>query len=286
MRTGKNGFLIVLLIFASLLALFPLFWMLIMALKTPEELTLYPVTIFPKVMQWKHFQEVLFDPRTLDFFVALRNSLTVSITVTALVTISSALAGFGFARYRAPGRNFLFGIVLATMMLPQLVTLIPQYIMFSQLNILNKPWPFCYLPFWINAAPGWGIFIFFFRQFFAGLPKELEDAALIDGCGRFRTFWNIFFPLSGPAIITTCIFTFQWTFADYLTPLLYLTTENQTLAVQMQNVRIPNVSYTLPMPPIPYQMAVGVLYTLPLIILFFAAQRYFMKGIATTGVKG
>jgi multiple sugar transport system permease protein len=271
---------------ASLIMLLPLFWMVIMALKKPAELTNYPVTLFPAVPQWKHFQQILCTNGVLDFFISLRNSFTLSLTVTVIVTLSSAFAGFGFARYRARGKNVLFGVLLATMMLPQLVTMIPQYIIFSHFGVLNKPWPFCYLPFWINALPGWGIFIFLFRQFFAGLSKELEDAALIDGCGRLQAFWKIFFPLSVPAIITTSIFTFQWTYADYLTPLLYLTSDNQTLAVQMMNVRMPDVNYTLPIPPTPYQLAVGVLYTLPLMLLFFIAQRYFVRGISTTGVKG
>jgi ABC-type glycerol-3-phosphate transport system permease component len=197
------------------------------------------------------------------------------------------MAGYGFARFKAPGRNVLFGILLSTMMLPQLVTLIPQYIMFSQMGILALPWPFCYMPWWITAAPGWAIFIFYFRQFFAGMPKELEDAAMIDGCGRFRTFAQIFLPLAGPAITTTCIFAFQWTYSDYVQPLLYLTDENQTLAVQMlANIKIPGVKYTLPLPNIPYQMTVGVLFTIPLVVLFFFAQRYFMQGITSTGLKG
>jgi ABC-type sugar transport system, permease component len=286
MKKFKNFLSVFFLSLTSLIMLLPLFWMIIMALKKPEELTYYPVTFFPAVAQWKHFQQIICTNEVLDFLISLRNSFTVSISITAIVTLSSAFAGFGFARYHARGKNFFFGVVLATMMLPQLVTLIPQYIMFSQLGILNKPWPFCYLPFWINALPGWGIFIFLFRQFYAGLSKELEDAALIDGCGRLQTFWKIFFPLSVPAIITTCIFTFQWTYADYLTPLLYLTSDNQTLAVQMMNVHMPDVKYTLPIPPAPYQMAVGVLYTLPLILLFFMAQRHFVRGISTSGVKG
>ncbi len=270
----------------SLIFLFPLFWMLITALKRPEELCTYPITIFPPQAQWLHFKQVIFTNEVTDFFVALRNTFSVALSTTIIVTLSSALAGFGFARYNARGKNFLFTIVLSTMMIPLIIMQIPQYIIFSQFGILSLPWPFCYMPWWLTAAPGWAIFIFYYRQFFASLPKELEDAAVIDGCGRLRTFWQIFLPLAGPAVTTVCIFAFQWSYSDYVQPLLYLTDENQVLAVKMiMDVKIPGVKYTLPLPPIPYQMTVGVFYMIPLVILFFGAQRYFMQGIATTGLK-
>ncbi len=274
------------MIFLSILFLFPFFWMLITALKRPEELAI-TVVFFPPVPQWFHFLQVLCTDEVIPFFASLRNTLIICVIVTVLVCISSAMVGFGFGRFKAPGKNFLFAIVLATMMLPQLMTFIPQYIMFSQLGLLSFSWPFCYFPWVVTSLPGWAIFIFYYRQFFAGLPKELEDAALIDGCGWLRTFFQIFLPLAGPAVTTTCIFLFQWTYTDYITPLLYLTDDSQTLAVQlMTNTKYPGVKFTQPIPPVPYQMTVGILFTLPLIILFFFAQRYFMQGLATTGLKG
>lgn len=286
MKTSRKIGLIAILIMMSLIFLFPLLWMVVAALKRPEELASYPIAILPPAPQWIHFKQVLAGTEVIDFWMALRNSTTLCLSVTVIVTVSSALAGFGFARYRAPGKEFLFGILLSTMMLPQLVILIPQYIVFAKLGFLTYSYPFCFLPWWLDAAPGWAIFIFYYRQYFAGLPKELEDAALIDGCGRLRTFWQVFFPLAGPVITTTCIFSFQWVYSDYIKPLLFLTNENQTLAVQMiSNVKIPGVLFTLPLPQIPYQMTVGILYTLPLIALFFFAQRYFMQSLATTGLK-
>ncbi len=274
------------MIILSMLFLFPFFWMMNIALKRPEEAS-FIIAFFPQVPQWFHFQQVLFTNDVIPFFTSLRNTLIICVIVTILVCLSSAMIGYGFARFNVPGRNFLFSIILATMMLPQLMTFIPQYIMFSQLGLLSLSWPFCYLPWVITSLPGWAIFIFYYRQFFASLPKELEEAALIDGCGWFHTFWSIFMPLAGPAVTTTCIFLFQWTYTDYITPLLYLTSENQTLAVQMMtNTRYPGANFTLPVPPVPYQMTVGILFTLPLIVLFFFAQRYFMQGLATTGLKG
>ncbi len=282
----RTLFLTLFMILLTLIFLFPLFWMVVTALKRPEELATYPISIFPPQAQWIHFQQVLFTNEVTDFFGGLRNTLTISLSTTVIVAISSALAGFGFARYKARGKNFFFGIVLATMMVPLIIMQIPQYIIFSQLGILSLPWPLCYMPWWLTAAPGWAIFIFYYRQFFASLPKELEDAAVIDGCGRLRTFWQIFMPLAGPAVTTTCIFAFQWTYSDYVQPLLYLIDENQVLAVKMlMDVKIPGVKWNLPLPPIPYQMTVGIFYMVPLVFLFFAAQRYFMQGIATTGLK-
>ncbi len=282
----RNFVLYSLMIFLCILFIFPFFWMIITALKQPEELA-FTIAFFPEAPQWIHFLEVIMTDEVIPFFPSFRNTLIVCTIVTVLVCFSSAMIGFGFARFKAPGRNFLFSIILATMMLPQLMIFIPQYIMFAQLGFLSLEWPFCYLPWVVTSLPGWAIFIFYYRQFFAGLPKELEDAALIDGCGWFRIFWSIFMPVSGPAVTTTCIFLFQWTYTDYVTPLLYLTSEDQTLAVQMMtNTKAPGVSFTSMIPHIPYQMTVGILFTLPLIMLFFFAQRYFMQGISTTGIKG
>jgi multiple sugar transport system permease protein len=286
-KTMQKIILSFFLIVLSLIFLFPLFWMVVSALKRPEELATYPISIFPPAAQWIHFKQTIMTNEVVELWTGLRNSLTVAITTTFIVTLTSALAGFGFARYRVRGKDFLFAILLSTMMVPQLVIFLPQYVMYAQLGLLSLPFPFCYTVWWIDAAPGWAFFIFLYRQYFATLPVELEDAASIDGCGRFRTFWQIFLPLAGPAITTCCIFAFQWVYSEYLKPLLFLTEENQTLAVQMViNVKVPGVKWSLPLPNIPYQMTVGVLFTLPLMVLFFAAQRYFMEGIATTGLKG
>ncbi len=211
-----------LLIMAALGLLFvtPLFFMVITALKRPEDLATYPITIMPTLYQWHHFKELIFTNGVIYFWRALANSTTLTLVQTAIVAISSALAGFGFARYRARGKNFFFSLLLATMMLPALVTMIPQYIIFSQLGVIGRPWPLAFLPMWLPSLAGWPFFIFLYRQFFATLPKELEDAALIDGCGRLRTFWRIFMPMAGPAITTACILVFQWTYTEYTGPVL------------------------------------------------------------------
>ncbi len=270
----------------SLLFVMPLFFMIVTALKRPEDLATYPMTIMPPFYQWHHFSELILSNEVIHFWRALGNSMLLTAVQTAIVALSSALAGYGFARFRARGRDFFFSVLLATMMLPALVTMIPQYIIFSQLHLIGLPRPWAYLPMWLPSLAGWAFFIFLYRQFFATLPKELEDAAMIDGCGRLRTFWQIFMPMAGPAITTTCILVFQWTYTDYQGPILYLSDTSQVLAVEMvTHIRIPHANVLYPLPNIPYQMTVGVMYCLPLVILFAFAQRYFMQSLVTSGLK-
>ena len=131
------------MILLSLIFLFPLFWMIVSALKRPEQLATYPISIFPPKAQWIHFQQALMTDEVVDLWAGLRNSLTVAISTTVIVTITSALAGFGFARYRVRGKDFLFGILLATMMVPNLVVFLPQYVIYARLGLLSLPFPFC-----------------------------------------------------------------------------------------------------------------------------------------------
>ena len=221
-KLSRKFFLTLFLIVLSLLFFGPLFFMIVTALKRPEDLATYPMSIMPPVYQWKHFKELILSNDVIHFWRALGSTMTLTLVQTTIIALSSALAGFGFARYKARGKNFFFSVLLATMMLPTLVTIIPQYILFSQFHLIGLPYPLAYLPLWLPSLPGWAFFIFLYRQFFATLPKELEDAAMIDGCGRLRTFWRIFMPMAGPAITTTCILAFQWTYTDYLGPVLYL----------------------------------------------------------------
>jgi len=285
-KLASRYFMTLLLIVLSLLFVTPLFFMLVTALKRPEDLATYPMSIMPPVYQWKHFKELIFSNDVIHFWQALGNTMTLTVVQTAIVAISSALAGFGFARYKARGKNFFFSVLLATMMLPTLVTMIPQYIVFSQLHLVGMPYPLSYLPLWLPSLPGWAFFIFLYRQFFATLPKELEDAAMIDGCGRLRTFWRIFMPMAGPAIVTTCILVFQWTYTEYGGAVFYLSNDAQVLAVEMvTHIRIPNANVLYPLPNIPYQMTVGVMYCVPLLLLFAFAQRYFLQSLVASGLK-
>jgi len=191
--------------------------------------------------------------------------------------LTASLVAFGFARTRFPGRDALFVVVLGTMMIPHQVTIIPLYIIFRELGWLNT-----YLPLIVPAWLGGGaFFIFLARQFFMTIPFELDEAARIDGAGSFRIYWQILLPLSGPVLAVVSTFTFVDKWTQFLTPLIYLNSDDlRTVALGIAlNKGLYNVHMN-------YLMAGSVAMTIPIIILFFSAQRYFMKGIVLTGLAG
>lgn len=263
-----------LLVAFSLVFIFPYIWMVVTSLKFRTEHNEYPFHFFPRVVQWVNYLRAW---TWINFLQYLRNSMIVSGISVSLFTLSSALVGYGFARLRAPGRNFLFILVLSTMMLPYMVTVIPTYILFSRLHLINTYWIWV---FWGLAGSPFSIFLY--RQFFASIPKELEEAATLDGCNWFQTFYRVFLPLSGPVIAVVAILTFQWAWSDFITPMIFLSDRLQTLTIKLA------VGYTDPMgntwPPV--QCAGALIYTLPVIVLFFLAQKQIIQGVVTTGLKG
>ena len=212
----------------------------------------------------------------------LGNTMTIAVAVMVGRLLSASLAAYGFSRVRFPLREVLFLLVLSTLMIPYHVTLIPQYLIFRNLGWLDT-----LKPLYVPAFFGGGAFyIFLLRQFFLTIPKEYDDAARIDGCGILGVFWRIILPMSLPALGTVAIFTFMATWNDFLGPLIYLNTpEKQTLAVAiMQWERsIEHAGYKHNWNHI---MAVSCLLTVPPLLVFFFAQRYFIQGIVVTGVKG
>jgi ABC-type glycerol-3-phosphate transport system permease component len=261
-------------IFALLFSL-PTIWLVITSLKREVEYASYPVTILPAVPQSANYSlAVTFFP----YLTYLMHSVILAGTFTVLTVVVSAAAGFGFSRHRdVPGRNVLFGMVLATMMVPGLVTLVPQYMLFSAFNLINSYWP--WILWGISGSP---FHIFLFRQFFLSIPRELEDAAEVDGCGKFRIFWQIFLPNSLPAIAASAIFCFTWVWGDWLYPSLFLSDDITTLAVKLATAYVdPHQN-----PLITLTMAGVVLYVIPMIVIFFLAQKYIIQGVVTTGLKG
>jgi len=208
------------------------------------------------------------------FGVALFNSLVIALSFTALSTASAALAGFAFARHRVWWKNVVFLFVLSTLMVPWIVTMIPQYVLFYRLHLVNTPWP--WVLWGIQGTP---LQIFLFRQFYATFPRELEDAAAIDGSGRLRIFWDIFVPNSKPVIAIASVWAFILVWSDYLTQdLFYLLDRNGTLLTRITNLFAFGGSVSdLPL----------ALYALPPVIFFVVVQRYITQTvITTTGVKG
>jgi ABC-type glycerol-3-phosphate transport system permease component len=275
-RKHFNGFLrYAVLITVALFLISPVFFMVVGSLKLDSEYMTNPIRVFPKTAQWGNYGSVF----TMTPFarIAARTGL-LALAVAALVTISSSMAGYAFARYQnVPGSKAVFATVIAMLILPGIVILIPQFILYSRLKLTNTYWP------WIlGAAVGAPFYIFMFRQFFLGFPKELEDAAEVDGCGPLRVYGQIFMPNSKPVIATVMIFAFSGVWGDYLTPLIYLNSNRQLLGVALARAfRNPQgFDYKT------ISLAANVVYVLPLVIVFFLAQKHILRGVVTSGLKG
>ena len=258
----------------AVLFLTPFAWLISTALKDLSELDAFPIQWLPSHPQWQNF---VLAVTLIDYGHYAFNSLFLSTIYAILTTITCALVGFAFSRLRGVGQWPLFMIMLSTMMLPPILTTIPTYILFSRLQLVDTYWP--WVLWGLSSSP---FLSFLFRQFFANIPLELEEAAILDGCGYGRIFWQIFLPLSKPVIATVIIFAFMSVWGDYLAPSLLLSSDNTTLAVAMSG------GYTDPHNNILTNvLAAGVIiYVAPVLVLFFFAQRYFVRGIVTTGLKG
>lgn len=226
-------------------------------------------------IRWSNYPTAL-GPDKLNFFPALANTVFVTVLCVAGQVLSCSLVGFGFARFRFRGRAILFMVMLSTMMLPAQVTMIPVFLLFRSLGMIDTFWPLI-LPAWF-ASP---FFVFMFRQFFAAIPEELLEAARIDGCSSLRIYWQIMLPLSGPVIAIVAIYTFLGAWNDFMGPLIYLNSlDNRTLALALNAFR---GQYGLSDAHL--LMAASVVCMLPCILLFFAAQRYFVESSAASGLK-
>jgi ABC-type glycerol-3-phosphate transport system permease component len=266
--------LVHLLLLAGVFVMFiPLAWTISTSLKKPGEVFLFPPTFVPSEIIWGNYAEAV---TAIPFFRYLQN--TVIITGLSIIgkVISVTLVAFAFARLRWWGRDTLFLIMLATLMLPPHVTLIPQFILFKQLGWINT-----FLPLIVPQFFGGPWLTFLVRQFLLTLPRELDDAARIDGCSSWGVFWRIILPQAKPALLIVVIFVFNNTWNEFLLPLIYLQSqENFTLALGLRLFQgEASTGWHL-------LMAASLLTMLPVLILFFAAQRYFMQGIVFTGVKG
>ncbi|KUO07358.1 carbohydrate ABC transporter permease [Streptomyces sp. DSM 15324] len=271
-RRGR-GLMYGLLILLAALFLAPLVWNLLYALKSRAESSSTQVHIWPQHAEWGNFHSAL---ALIDFFRYTGTTIMLATTFSLLVTASSSMVGFGFARLRGRGRKPLFSLMLATTMVPQILTVIPTYVIFSKMGLINTYWPWV---LWGLAASPFHVFLY--RQAFAGLPRELEEAAILDGCGYFRIYWQIFLPLVKPVIATSFILAFTWVWGDFITPAIFLNGDNTTLGVAMAS------GYTLNGISLNNVLAAGtVFYVLPVLVLFFFAQRSFTRGVATSGLKG
>jgi len=263
----------VVLIAGSLAMLAPVFWMVSSSLKANFAVFQYPPQWIPSPPQWNNYPDAL---NFLPFGVFFANTMFIAITTTIGAVASNTLVGYAFARLEAPGKRLLFYMALSTLMLPYVVILIPQYAIFNKLGWINT-----FAPLIVPTFFGNPFFIFLLRQFFMGIPRELEDAAALDGAGVITTIFRVILPISIPAIVTVIIFQIQFTWNDFLAPLVYLTHEQLfTVALGLQYFLGQNGGYWN------WLMAVSTLMIIPLMIIFFFAQRLFIRGIVMSGSKG
>jgi len=265
----------IVLVLCSFVFVFPFLWMLFTALKTPAEL-LQGIRVFlPQDPQWSNFIEAI---TKIPFFMYLKNSLIIVVLVVFGTVMSATTAAYAFAKLRWKGRDRWFIVMLATMMLPIQVILIPTYVLYAKIGWLGTRLPLIVPAFFGGGA---AFYIFLLRQFFKGIPKELTESAIIDGANHFQIFLKIMLPLSKPAIMTVALFTFMGTWNDYFGPLIFLSNpDHWTLALGLRAFQTQyGGQYNL-------MMAASILIMLPTLILFFFAQKTFIEGIKFTGIKG
>jgi len=275
-QTIRLTILYVVTIVLALLFMFPLFWALMSGLKTPQEMYAFPPVIIPKVMRPTNFIDAF---TAFPFALWYRNTLEVVVLATLGTVASASLVAYGFARFDFRFKNVIFMLTLATMMLPSQVSLIPRYILFHDFGWIDTLYPL-WVPAWFGGS---AFAIFLMRQFFLTLPRELDEAALIDGAGYFRIFWNILAPLCKPALATLAILTLIANWDSFLDPVIFLQSqEHFTVAIGIWYFKQQEFQVT---PTDQLLMASAVTSIIPPIALFFSFQRYFVQGIVLSGLK-
>lgn len=274
-KKGSKFFTYILVILVAIIVILPFAWMIVSAFKSQKELFAFPPTFFPTEWKVENFIEAA-SRGSISFVEMFFNSMKIAVPATVFNIIFSSLAGYSFARLKFPNREKIFMLFIAAMMVPSAVTLIPRFLMFNDLGFYDT-----YVPLIMPVMFGTPFSIFLTRQFFMTLPKELEEAAIIDGCSHFRIWWQIFIPLCKPIISTLAVFQFQSSYNDFMGPVIYIASDSK-FTVQMGLSSFRN-SFTSRYDLI---MAGSILALIPIVILFIACQKYIVRGIAMSGVKG
>ena len=269
----KRGFVYAALIVLALGFSLPFLWLISTSLKQPTQIFALPPEWIPSPVVWSNYQKAV---TTIPFFMYLKNTLYITLFNVVASVIACSMVAYGFAIVRWPGRDALFMVVIATLMIPYVVLLIPTFIIFKTLGWINTPHPLT-----IPALAGNAFFIFLLRQFYMTIPEDLTDAARIDGANDFQIYWNIVLRLSRPALMVVALFTFMWNWNDFLGPLIYLSEQKQqTLAIGLYGFVSRAGTQWGPL------MAAATIMITPIIILFFFTQKTFIQGITLTGIKG
>jgi len=279
MRSYKNSLNHLFLLLASLIMIYPVFWWVGAAFKSNEEMS--SPGLFPKTWLWSNFTDGWNSVPNFSFSHFYGNTFTLIAGVLFTTVISTSLVAFAFARLDFPLRKFWFGILMVTLMLPQQVTIVPQYVMFNKLNWVNTYLPF-YIPHILAAGVGGPFFIYLIIQFIRGLPRDLDEAAKIDGCSWFGIYWRIVLPLTKPALVTVAIYCFLWTWDDFFGQLIYINT------VDKYTINLALKLFIDSQGSIPWGqlLAMSLVSILPAVTIFFLAQKQFVEGVASGAVKG
>lgn len=271
----QSSFSHLVLLAVAIIFFIPFIWLIITSLKQETQVFTDPLIWIPKPIMWSNYPDALTTP-AFNFLPLLKNTLFYVISTTIGTVVSSTMVAYGLARLRFPGKNILFVITLATMMLPGIVTLIPTYVLFKWMG-----WVGSYAPLIVPSFFGSAFNIFLLRQFMMTIPWDLTDAALVDGANDLTILWKIVVPLIKPALLVIGVFNIMWTWNDFFGPLIYLSDSKQyPLVMGLYAFRTQHsTQWTL-------MMAATLATCFPLIALFFVAQRYFIEGITLTGLKG
>ncbi|PKL27074.1 MAG: sugar ABC transporter permease [Spirochaetae bacterium HGW-Spirochaetae-2] len=276
-KTTKITISYIFLAIIGILMVYPLLWMISASFKTNNEI-FSSIGLLPKEIMWNGYADGWRGSGQYSFSLYFSNTFMLVVPTVVFTVISSLLVAYGFARFRFRGKKVLFALVIASLMLPNEVVIIPRYMVFNSLGWLNT-----YLPFIIPAAfATYSFFIFMLVQYVRSIPRELDESARIDGCNSFRILYEIILPLTKPAIISVIIFQFVWRWNDFLNALIYISSVRKypvSLALRMSLDVTDTISWN-------QTMAMSVLSMLPPVLLFFMAQKYFVEGISTTGLKG
>ncbi|HZQ97879.1 MAG TPA: carbohydrate ABC transporter permease [Chloroflexota bacterium] len=273
-RRALHVTLHVLLVLLSTIYVVPFLWMVSTSLKLSGREITFPPQWIPDPVVWGNYYRAV---TVVPMFQFLRNTLVVTITATCCGVLTASLAGYAFARLRFPGRDKLFAMCLTALMLPGIVTLIPEFLIFKQLTLLDTLWPLI-IP-WSLGGSAFAVFLF--RQYALTIPLDLDEAARVDGAGAFRIWWSIMLPLARPVLATLAILSVIYHWNEFLRPLVYIHTPSlRTLAIGLALFKSEYlVEWNL-------MMAAATLMLIPILVLFFVAQRYFVQGIVMTGIKG
>lgn len=267
-------FIYLFLIAGALVCLFPFYWMLRSSFMDIGQIFVMPPIMIPDPVVTTNYKDAL---DVMPYLKYLSNTLIIVVSNVAGAILSASLCAFSFSRLRWKGRDKVFMVILTSLMMPGIVTMIPTFVMWSEIGLTNSLIPLS-VPIWF----GGGVYnVFLFRQFFMGIPKELDEAAYVDGASFFKVYWSIILPLSKSVIVVVGIFSFLGSWNDFMGPLIYLNDEAKfTLSLGLQMFQ---GSYGAQWQLL---MAASILVLLPAMIIFFIGQKHIMEGIATTGIKG